>query len=434
MRKIEFLALASAIAMLLCACGGSTEEAQDNRTLTSEVSSETTGQTQESQPAEAAVSEFAAEAEKMIGEWTGIYAESVYCEEGEENRYFYYYGVPNGEIQEYYDDLRIMIYKEDGELRLDLLGDLDFGMELIPTAGAAYDTCKNSTWKADVKFGHTERTAEATATLINDNVLEYVVRYTFEDTDGYSLYTTTYFRDGSEEYNHAEDYQYPNKVTVSNAYDLIQAMGNDTKITLMAGEYDLTDFGYYSGLHNLCIEAEEGAKVEIFTREPSDPVLELESCEAIVIRGITAGHQVERGYCNGSVLALDFCSNITVEDCHLYGCGTFGISANNSYTARVINTEIYECSEGLINLYSCGGWVFEQCEMRDTEASFPINAYDSWSVEFKDCDFHDVEIGAECYFVGTSADVVSFENCHFRGVDQGMLGDTEIYVDNCTFE
>lgn len=431
MKKVQFLALACAVVMSLCACG-STEQTQPDSTVASEVTGEIASSTPESQPEEMTVG-FAAEAEKMIGEWTGICAESVYYEDGDESRHFYFYGVSEEEDEYYSEDMSLLVYKEDGKLRMDNRGDSDYGMELIPTAGAAYATCKNSTWKADVKYGHSDRMADITTTLISDNVLELVSRYDYDD-GSYSVYCVTYFRNGSDEYDHADDYRYPNQVTVSNAYDLIQAIDSNTKITLTAGEYDLTSFGRYSGISNLCIEGAEGEKVELITREASDPVLWFENSDRIVIRGITAGHQIERGYCNGSVLEFENCSEVTVEGCRLYGCGTYGISAYNCYRGWVSDTEIYECSEGLVYLLSCGYWTFDDCEMRDTEGIVPIDTYDCWNIQFQFCDFHDVEVGAECYFASASDLTLTFNSCTFTGLDEALLCDTDIYVVNCTFQ
>lgn len=436
MKRVKFMALACAVMMSLCACGG-TEETQSSTPAavsTESASSTEAAKPSESQPAETVTSEFAAEAKKMLGEWVGVYSESVYYEDGEEDSYFYFLGVPDEDAEgEYYgEDMRIQIYEEDGKLRLDQFADYDYGMELVPTAGAAYDGCKNSTWKAKVKFGQTERASEVTASLISDNVLEYIVRFT-DDSD-YVIYTTTFFRSGSEEYNHAENYRYPNQVTVSNPYDLIQAMKTNTKITVTGGVYDLTEFEHYSGLTNVCIEAAAGEKVELVTREPAAPVLEFENCESIAIRGVTVGHQVEKGYCNGSVLDFNNCSDVTVEDCHLYGCGTYGISASNSYTGWISNTEIYECSEGLVYFFNCGNWTFDQCEMRDTEGAVPIDVYACWAIHFQDCDFHGVEVGAECYFVNDTDGAVSFNHCSFRDLDPGLLSDTDVYTENCTFQ
>ncbi len=47
---------------------------------------------------------------------------------------------------------------------------------------------------------------------------------------------------------------------------------------------------------------------------------------------------------------LDGCRDINIDKCSLYGCGTYRITATDSSEITVENTEIYECTYGLVEL------------------------------------------------------------------------------------
>ena len=58
---------------------------------------------------------------------------------------------------------------------------------------------------------------------------------------------------------------------------------------------------------NLVIEAPEGISASVVTQAPYANVLSFKGCSGIVLKNITAGHKVEKGYCTGGVIMLDGC-------------------------------------------------------------------------------------------------------------------------------
>lgn len=82
-------------------------------------------------------------------------------------------------------------------------------------------------------------------------------------------------------------------------------------------------------------------------------VLTFENCSNIYVTHITLGHTQEPGYCAGGVLQFRSSQSGLVEDCDLYGCGTWGVWGENSLGLQVINNLIHDCSYGGVNFYTC---------------------------------------------------------------------------------
>ncbi len=174
-------------------------------------------------------------------------------------------------------------------------------------------------------------------------------------------------------------------VEVSNATELLNNAKSYTKLVLTQPEYDLTNVGnisnhkvkadsvfdgvqyVISGVSYLSIEPKKGVKSTLLVTPRYANVLPFEDCSNITIKGITAGHTIDKGYCTGGVIELRNSDAINVEDCKLYGCGTYGVIADESVAIHVKNSEIYECSYGAIDLANCYNVKFSNCTFRDNE-------------------------------------------------------------------
>lgn len=55
-------------------------------------------------------------------------------------------------------------------------------------------------------------------------------------------------------------------------------------------------------------------------------VINLKACNDVTITGIRAGHHAQPGACTGGVLNLIHTNSVSVGDCFLYGCGTYGVT------------------------------------------------------------------------------------------------------------
>ena len=167
-----------------------------------------------------------------------------------------------------------------------------------------------------------------------------------------------------------------NQVTVTTVDEFLAAIAPNTEIIVDAELIDLskaTGYGKTNGDYYYWAEEFDGP--ELFIAEVSNltirgsgedhnanvissvprysDVLNFFNCSNITVTGLTAGHTEEPGYCVGGVLFFVNSQNILVEDCGLFGCGTWGVSAESSKNIQIINNDIYECSVGGIKLTSC---------------------------------------------------------------------------------
>lgn len=240
-------------------------------------------------------------------------------------------------------------------------------------------------------------------------------------------------------------------VRVTDARELLEAIGSRKRIVLSEGEYNLSkvekradndfieevdcfDGTEYSviGVKDLIIEGEEGKKVTVLIEPRYANVLFFAKCENVTLKNLTVGHTTAQGYCLGGVVSLEWCDCVNMESLHLYGCGTYGVKTEHSINVNVKNSEIYECTYGLTELSYSQNVIFDNCVFRDTEGydmfyidccenvkvcngviknnksgvySEFIGAYNSSGVRFENCDFEE-----NAYFEFATEEVI-FENC-----------------------
>ncbi len=178
------------------------------------------------------------------------------------------------------------------------------------------------------------------------------------------------------------------QVKASTVDELLAAIAPNTEIILDAELYDLStakDYGngqtdYYrwqecfdghelviQNVENLTISTSDGSRKDhtISAIPRYANVLGFEYCQGVTISGFTAGHTKEPGYCTGGVINFDNCDNMTVDNCGLYGCGILGVQAMNSAGIQVLNSEIYECSYGGIQMIRTSDVSIEKTTFRD---------------------------------------------------------------------
>lgn len=283
---------------------------------------------------------------------------------------------------------------------------------------------------------------ERTVTLVSENELWYTEVYQGDDEEyNYdAMIRYTYFRSGSEEQEQMDEWRYRETVTVATVEELLQEIGPSKKILLEGGIYNFSDatdsefdnpnvekFDIYEGnilldsqytiqlIENLCIMPKDGAAVTLCTDLSSAPVLAFLGCNNVVLQDLTCGHEVEPGYCTGSVIQASSSYEMEIRDCRLYGSGSYGIEMDGAWDITVENTDIFECTYGLVNLSQVSGMSFTDCSLTNSSgyAMFVLNecssvlwencsicdntvesaewsfveSYDSWNVTFRECQF-----------------------------------------------
>lgn len=437
---------------LLCACAG-------KGSVNNDPADAATNDGVEADPSSSQVtdgSQAGVDMEGLEGEWVLVYT-LFHSEYGDGEKY----DSCTMATDEYASTSKMIISKNDGKYLADYKYNayesnyLLCGNELNYSEEAAYDECENKDWSftftdpfgeddvPDIRFTMTDKD-----TLIGAR--EYFDEY--EDSDYYSLSRDVYIRSTDPRLADEENLRYFETVRVSDALELLNSLQNNRKIVLEAGTYDFSkindyemnnervskEWGRYiiSNVYNLCIEAAEGAEVMLSVDDPYSPVIDFDTCGNITVRGVTAGHNVEPGYCSGSVFEFDNCSGMKVEKCNLFGSGTYGISAMNCSNLEVNDTDIYECTYGLLDLNSVYSAVFKNCILRDSSDMSMICLYSSSGIMFEDCEFKNNRIDPEystCYFVEmTDYSDVTFNRCTFKDNQYNVFANSKAKMNACT--
>ncbi len=472
-KKILTLLLAILAAFtLFSACGGKKEEA--------EAPTEDTG---EKAPAEDKKEENKEEGDKkenktekedspseeetddaIIGSWELIYTlcESEYGKDNETGSYC------NMSDDNYGSKSQMIIRRESGKLIADYKyeeyesTDRFYGNELIRRDEAAYEGCKNKDYYYEFSNPFNDDYESKKFTMTDDETLIGVSEYIYGEkgTDDYSrnLYTDVYLKSDSPKLKDRESLRYFDTVTVSNVEDMINNFKNNTKIILESGKYDFSlldeskitneallgmnempeSYRTYTLGHvsNVCIEAAEGADVLICTGNSYDPAIFFYNVDNLTLRGLTCGHVVEPGTCSGSVVGLEACTGAKIEDCHLYGCGTYGIEALNCDGVEVNDSEIYDCTYGLVDIHNTGDMKFNNCTLRDSSNLSLIVAESGYDIAFNKCTFKNNTINSDyinCYFVDLSEYTdVTFTDCSFENNQYDKFANRKVKLVNCT--
>ena len=224
-------------------------------------------------------------------------------------------------------------------------------------------------------------------------------------------------------------------IHVSTAGEFLEAIAPGVVIELAPGTYNLTEYlrgasdtvsdyvarsftdGWQAEIHEverLTIRGTEGGKVEVVAEPRNSDVLYFNNCSDIAIENITFGHTIEQGSCEGAVLAFDYCKKISLDSLDLYGCGTYGVTADHTVGITLKNCIIHECSYGIIDLRLCSDAVFEHCAFRDNRGFDMLNLSGSFA-HFEGCSFTGNE-GIHflpAYYQHGSESGARFERCTF---------------------
>jgi pectate lyase len=200
-------------------------------------------------------------------------------------------------------------------------------------------------------------------------------------------------------------------ITVSNAKELLQAIGPQQTITLEAGDYYLKDAyevkndfivftNEYDGpelvltnISGMTLVAE--GKVTILAEPRYAWVINFTGCSNITLKGIVFGH-TEAGYCSGGVLGFSNCKGFTISNCELYGSGTEGMAFSESSDFNISNCEIRQCTYDIMNISGSQNISFTNCTFKDTGEFDLISITSCSNIFYKKCMFSN---NATCEFM-----------------------------------
>ncbi len=244
------------------------------------------------------------------------------------------------------------------------------------------------------------------------------------------------------------------QVYVDSVEELMDAIGPGRDIHLAPGTYDLTSWinekvgdspdwdnpyvileevydGYEAQIHDLrntefSSSTGDPKSVKIVVEPRYADVLSFYNCDNIMLRGLTLGHSPKKGSCAGSVVYMKDCGELWINDCDLYGCGTFGIEAEDSVGVYTADTVIRDCSEGLVQFNNVVMSHFFRCTLKNTEGGTLIFSNGTWTL-FEECDFRNLS-GNPVYVEEDGQ--VSFINCTMEKKMMQEIMNSPLYDEN----
>ncbi len=137
-------------------------------------------------------------------------------------------------------------------------------------------------------------------------------------------------------------------------------------------------------MKNLIIKGEQNSSIEVDPRYSY--CLYFINCENCEVHNLTIGH-TEGGTCSGGVIGVRGGRMTLVKDCDLYGCGTFGLDLIETSDFALINSNIHDCTYGIMELRSCVSVKFTKCDFFSNREYALIEGWGNEGLVFDDCRF-----------------------------------------------
>lgn len=162
-------------------------------------------------------------------------------------------------------------------------------------------------------------------------------------------------------------------VTVKNGEELINAIASNTTIYLEQGTYFLPynysgsnvniDYGEVrlNNIENLVLLGIGEEPVTVIS-EAYGEVFTLSDCNNICFSNLRIGHL--QAYCKGGVISISDCSQFTLHQCILFGCGFWGFESSRSKDVAIVNTLISDCNTYAVSLTKDEDVNFNNCAFR----------------------------------------------------------------------
>ena len=136
-------------------------------------------------------------------------------------------------------------------------------------------------------------------------------------------------------------------------------------------------------MENLVIKGAGNSSIEVNPRYAF--CLKFVNCSHCVVENLTIGHTIG-GFCSGGVISAEQ-SSLTVKECDLYGAGTYGRDMRDTYNFKLINSNIHDCTYGIIQMRNCTMTSFERCDFFSNREYGLIEGWANNGVKFDDCRF-----------------------------------------------
>ncbi len=248
------------------------------------------------------------------------------------------------------------------------------------------------------------------------------------------------------------------EVTVGNVDELYSALGSNKHIKLKPGVYNISELNkddngskniYWQneydgkelildGISNITIEGLGDEPSEILTEARYADVLTFINCNNVNLKNLKVGHTDRPGYCTGGVLNFDSSNNINIDNSLLYGCGTYGIRAQNTKKLAFDDSIIEECTYGIMEINESTDFTFLNSKFRNCQEYDMISIFSSDNINFEKCEFTNNKVLSK-YSTFLSVDFsssINFFKCTFEDNEaEGFINqDENVDFDDTTFK
>lgn len=177
----------------------------------------------------------------------------------------------------------------------------------------------------------------------------------------------------------------PGPVTVSNVDELLAAIAPGAEVVMGEGLYvlseakdygDAPEGGYYSWEYQedgyqLVIHSVQNLTIQGCGRETTiletDPryarILVLDGCTDVRLENLSIGRSDRKEYLSG--LELKYCTDVTMRELGVFGCGTMGMSLSDCKNIMISDSEISGCNFLAVGAETTNGLVIENCTFRE---------------------------------------------------------------------
>ena len=187
--------------------------------------------------------------------------------------------------------------------------------------------------------------------------------------------------------------------------NLSRVLENDKLFTHVQGRQWATDATAFSGqaplvvsedqtdgrqlaivnMKGLIIKGTSNSSIEVDPRYAF--VLRFVNCESCEVRNLTIGH-TEYGFCDGGVIGVSGGRRIFLQDCDLYGCGTYGVTLVETEDFAAHDCLVRNCTYGILEMFRSMGIQFKNCDFFNNKEYDLITAMGCRGLSFIDCRFY----------------------------------------------
>lgn len=232
------------------------------------------------------------------------------------------------------------------------------------------------------------------------------------------------------------DVQKDTGIHVTNAKELLEAIAPGAEIVLEPGDYDLTEavedkafiaklknielgeYGdelYVKNIDGLILRAERKGTAEVYVTDGFIDVMCFERVKNLIIENIVFGHRIEKGHCDASVIHLEYCENVALNNVEMYGCGTYGIEGYNLTGLICTKCNVHDCTYGMVDLYRASDVLFDTCVFNKNKGFTMIDGTYS-SIVFDNCTLAESAEDTNLVAYDTNMTVL-FKGCTFGEVE-----------------